>query len=285
MEGVPPFAILDPGADWAMNAGRRIDASLGFVVHTTEGDDSRGLGKYRHHSSPGTFNHLNRPDGWWTYYPDWVRCSHAAGGNYWAPGVENEGRTGRRLDANQIRQLGEYLEWRHETYRRDQRVYVTGDPRVWLDQTRPVGIACAHRKIAYPPNTSYQHFDQIFPDEYDSAYLLGGGESIEERSTDMPLALSAKYPDGHVESWCVEGGVAVSQFTAPATADTFGLPKDAVDYANATKTPGRFTTPALLDAAKARGRATGAGGPVTVTLDPAGLPKALLDELARRLVG
>jgi hypothetical protein len=148
-----------------MNASRRIDPSIGHLQHRTQGNDSRGLGANRHHNSPGTFNHLNFWDGWYTYYPDWVKCSHAAGGNL-RPGVENEGFTGERLNSQQVDNLGMYLQWREEEYGKSQQHYVgNGNERVWLDRDEPEG-AYAHIAVAYPPNPRYHHYDYIFDDEY-----------------------------------------------------------------------------------------------------------------------
>lgn len=163
MNGVPDFAIYRPGASSSENDSRRQPVRA-VVVHTTQGPDSRGVGETRTHSSPGTFNFLVRDEGVYCFYPADVRCSHAAGANHAGPGIENEGYTGQPLTANQIVHLGQLAHWLADTYGVPLR-YATGDPRLWLDNTADSGFF-AHRKVAYPPDLSLQHFDEITPDEW-----------------------------------------------------------------------------------------------------------------------
>lgn len=293
-----PFATLVKGADWNLNGGRIVDPQCG-IVHKTQGTGKSGLirlGATRHHSTPGTFHFLICLDGELIqFYPVNVRCSHAAGANYrgCAQG-ELEGNTGEPCPAPQLVTLGRLARWMSDEWDvprdllvGDARVIGQGQastPRVWIDRSDYRGFA-NHAAVAYPPDTSYHHYDGVTLAEWQIAI---GAEPIEEqRRTDMPVVTGAKYADGHLEAWLIEGSAAIKQFGGVASA--VGYPQEAIDYASTIKTPFITTTPALLDAAKARGAARGAtiSGPVTVTIDAAAvaaaLPKALLDETARRL--
>ena len=162
-DGICPFATQLPGADSRFNDARR--QGVPFVVqHRTQGYNSVGLGQSRHHDTPGTFNFLTGLAGeLWQFYPADVRCTHAAGGNNGC-GVENEGFTGDPLPAPQLATLTRLVGWFYDEWGVPL-AYETGDPRVWVDATGWSGHI-AHRKIAYPPNPSYHHSDEVLMSDW-----------------------------------------------------------------------------------------------------------------------
>lgn len=190
VEGVPPFAQYVPGADAAQNEQRRITVRAG-IIHTTEGTDSRGLGANRHHNSPGTFNFLIRQGVLYCYYPAWVRCSHAAGGNYSGPGIEIDMYDGTPVREDDLRILGRLLLWLYTTYGIPLN-YKAGDPREWIDQTGYLGFI-AHAGIDYPPDTSLRHYDNITPSEFARALAFVGGD-LQERDMQPILVHTTEAP-------------------------------------------------------------------------------------------
>jgi len=160
--GVPPFATYVPGADSHLNASRAQGVPFA-VSHRTQGTDSRGLGKNRRHSTPGTFNFLIRDEATYCYYPAHVRCSHAAGGND-GPGIEIEGFTGQPISQAQSARLGQLAHWLHDTYGVPLTLY--DGPRKQIDDTAFRGFV-NHGSIQTQPQ--WRHTDRISPAEWDQA--------------------------------------------------------------------------------------------------------------------
>ena len=157
---VPPFATYVPGADSHLNASR-IQSVPYAVLHRTQGNDSRALGKNRLHSSPGTFNFLIRQGMLYCYYPANVRCSHAAGANG-GPGVEIEGFTGIPVADADLELVGQLSHWLHTSY---------GVPLFFYDGPRRPTSGfrgfITHRSVATEPQ--WQHHDYITAQEWADA--------------------------------------------------------------------------------------------------------------------
>ena len=177
VDGVPPFALYVPGADTALNESRRLHVR-GAVIHTTQGVDSRELGARRRHSTPGTFNFLIRDGVLYCYYPAWVRCSHAAGGNFIGPGIEIEMFDGQPVATEDLITLGRLILWLNKEYGVSLN-YKEGDPRIWADKTTFKGFI-AHAGLDYPPNVSFRHYDNITESEFARALQLVGGDDVPE---------------------------------------------------------------------------------------------------------
>lgn len=176
-DGVPPFATYVPGASSGENNQRRQPVRA-VTTHRTQGNDSRGLGQNRTHSSPGTFNFLLRDEACYCYYPAWVRCSHAAGANRSGPGIEIEGFTGNPISAKQSAWLGQLAHWLHDTYGVPLSLY--DGMRRQIDGTSFAGFV-NHNSVLTEPQ--YAHTDRISPSEFNHAIELGD---------DMPLNESDK---------------------------------------------------------------------------------------------
>lgn len=200
--GVYPGATLLQGADWGINGGRR-QGVRAVVVHTTQGNNSVGVGQSRHHDTPGTFNFLIEPDGRvYQFYPADVRCSHAAGANHAGPGIELEGFTGVPRPGPQLAALGALARWLASQYGVPL-TYRTGDPRDYVDQSGYRGFI-AHRGVDYPPDHSLLHFDEITPAEWSTALGAGPAPSLPIVGGDDVYLLKdrnakADEPNGYTE--------------------------------------------------------------------------------------
>jgi len=168
-EGIPPFAAYYPGADTHLNPSRRQGVPFA-VIHRTQGHDSRGLGRTRHHSSPGTFQFLIREGTLYCYYPAHVRCTHAAGAND-GPGIEIEGYTGQAVPERDLAVLGRLARWLHETYGVPLTMY--DGPRRWIDDHGFRGFV-THRSVETAPK--WRHTNYITPLEWARALSLGGAQ-------------------------------------------------------------------------------------------------------------
>ena len=157
--GVCPFATYQPGADSHLNGARGQGVPFA-VLHRTQGIDSRGLGRTRHHSTPGTFQFLIHRGELYQFYPARVRCTHAAGGND-GPGVEIEGFTGEPVPAVDLTVLGRLAHWLHDTYGVPLTMY--DGARRYIDDTGFRGFV-THRSIETAPE--WRHTNYITPAEW-----------------------------------------------------------------------------------------------------------------------
>ncbi len=198
MEGIPDFCIYMPGADTALNGSRR-QAVRAVTEHTTQGTDSRGLGKTRHHDTPGTFNFLNRDEGIYCFYPAFVRCSHAAGANHAGPGIENEGFTGQPLTPNQVSNLGKLAHWLHDTYGVPLDLY--DGPRIAVDGSSFRGFV-NHNSVATEPK--YQHVDRIPPNEWAAAVGAVPTPILAAPHRKAKPAMQIEYPSGQYNCFLVD---------------------------------------------------------------------------------
>ena len=189
-----PFASLEPGADWWMNDSRRIDTRA-MVVHRPQGTCPGvvSVGVTRHHGSPGTFHFTLCNDGeLHQHYPVNVNCSHAAGANGAAFGVEAEDFDGVAPSDASLRTLARLAEWaRAEGWIANTDYYNGENGRGWLDVVEwPQGVL-SHAAIDYPPNRSYLHYDDITQDEYARGMALLGhddsGATPRPRGGEVPM--------------------------------------------------------------------------------------------------
>lgn len=164
-DGVPDFATYAPGVDSHLNGSRRQGVPFA-VLHRTQGNDSRGLGTGRHHSTPGTFQFLIREEtGVHCFYPATVRCTHAAGGND-GVGVEMEGWNGEPLGPNQVRLLGQMIRWLHDAYGVPPILY--DGPRIQIDDTGFRGFV-NHNSVQCDPK--WRHTNRIEPAQFQEALV------------------------------------------------------------------------------------------------------------------
>lgn len=192
----PSTYIIEPGADTALNASRRF-TPVAFAIHRPQ---SRcpgvvGVGRTRHHSTPGTFNQVSCADGrGHGIYPFDCRCTHAAGANHVAAGNEADGFQGERCGDPLLRSLGESFVHANREWGIPLKKYPDGAPRVWLDRTGRVD-GCGfynHSSIDYPPDRSLNHHDGITDAEFARSLQLVGAAPIME----IPDMLTFTGKDG-----------------------------------------------------------------------------------------
>lgn len=196
--GACPFANYTPGADSALNASRAQSVPFA-VLHRTQGTDSRGLGATRHHSTPGTFHFLVRAGVLYQFYPVWVRCSHAAGGND-GVGIEIEGYDGEPVADQDLEILGRLALWLHDTYGIPLSFY--DGPRRQIDDSGFRGFV-THASIATLPK--WQHADNITAAEWDEAIeddMLTPDQAFQLAALDLgnPTSPLNKRLDGITQS-------------------------------------------------------------------------------------